>query len=76
MTVDDWRNVIFSDEVSLHIIMSRSRRYVRSRARQPVAYRPTVQVGGSSVMMWGAFHGVNTCSLIMNIDYNLVNWCF
>jgi hypothetical protein len=49
--------VIFSDEVPLHVIMSRSRRYVRSRGSAATAYRPTIQAGGGSVMVWGGIFG-------------------
>jgi transposase len=52
-----WDNVIFSDEVPLHIIQTHSRRYIkrlRHSKRGSQAYRPTVQKGGGTVMVWGA----------------------
>lgn len=59
-TQQQWHDVIFSDEVPLHIIQTRTRRYVRSRGCVSNVYRPTIQAGGGSLMVWGAFssHGV------------------
>ena len=60
LTAEDWNNVIFSDEVPLHMVQNRQRRYVRSRGRVQQHHRPTAQAGGASILCWGAFssHGV------------------
>ena len=59
-TVDQWKNVIFSDESKFNIINSDGKKFVR----RPVGKRfdpkytiSTVKHGGGSVMVWGCFSG-------------------
>ena len=58
-TPEDWANVVWSDEVPVHLVQTTQRRYVRVRQHQrhqaPV-YQPRLQGGGGSCMFWGAFH--------------------
>lgn len=64
-TVEQWRNVLFSDETPLHLVQNRQRRYVRRQVGQAHAaecIRPTVH-GGGGRMVWGAFDGHGTLIL-------------
>ena len=58
-TLDQWRNVLFTDETPIHLIQGNQRRYVRRQAGQALQQgftRPTVHRGGGR-MVWGAFSG-------------------
>lgn len=59
-TVAQWRQVIFSDEVPLHLVQTTARRYIRcrrgGRSTSPI-YQPRLHSGGGSIMVWGAFRG-------------------
>lgn len=57
-TVDDWKNVIFSDESPFQLFQSGGRVFVRRRPGEeflPECMNPTVKHGGGSIQVWGAF---------------------
>lgn len=66
-TVDQWRNVLWTDESKFLIFGSQRRVYVRRTASEKMAPQcllPTVKHGGGSVMVWGCFSGHGTGDLI------------
>ena len=57
-SVEDWKNVLFSDESKFVRVQSSGRVYVRcmvGEAHSIKCTRPTVQMGSDSVMIWGCF---------------------
>jgi transposase-like protein len=61
-TVEEWRNVVFTDESPIHLVATCQRRYVRRRggtALQRQHIRPTVHSGGGGIQVWGAFSLAN-----------------
>lgn len=61
-TVQEWRNVVFTDESPIHLVATCQRRYVRRRggtALQRQHIRPTVHSGGGGIQVWGAFSLAN-----------------
>lgn len=62
-TVEDWRNVIFSDETKINRFGADGRKWCWKKpgsALQPNHVKPTVKFGGGSLMVWGCMtaHGV------------------
>lgn len=58
-TVDEWRNVSWSDKSSFNLFLTNSRLYVGRTPPPRVAYElkcifPTAQHGGGSVILWVA----------------------
>lgn len=57
-TVEQWRQVCFSDESPIQYVASAQRRYVRRRrgaATQLQHVRPTVHAASGKLQVWGAF---------------------
>lgn len=66
-TIDQWKNVLWSDESKYEIFGNRRRIYVRRSASEkmiPQCIVPTVKHGGGSVMVWGCFSGHGTGELV------------
>lgn len=62
-TIDDWKNVIFSDETKINRLGSDGRHWVWKKSRGRLTSQVvtgTVKFGGGSVMVWGCitYHGV------------------
>ncbi len=56
--MDDWKNVLFSDETKINVNGSDGVRYVWKRPEEPLSERltqKTVRFGGGSVMVWSCF---------------------
>ena len=52
---EDWRRVVFSDEVSLHLVQRNQRQYIRHhRGARAAVYQPRLQADGGAIMVWGA----------------------
>jgi hypothetical protein len=76
-SVDDWKNVLFSDESKMNLYESDGRAYCwrkRGAAIQDHHAIPTVKGGGGSIMIWGCFNadGPGQLCLIegkMNAEY-------
>lgn len=57
-TVEDWKQVLWTDESKFEIFGQKRRIYVRrgpSEKMHPDTVTPTVKHGGGSVMVWGCF---------------------
>lgn len=57
-TIDDFKNVFWTDESKFEIFGSKRRTYVRRSVNKkmlPACITPTVKHGGGSVMVWGGF---------------------
>lgn len=57
-TVDDWKQVLWSDESKFEMFGQKRRIYVRrnpSEKMHPDTITPTIKQAGSSVMVWGCF---------------------
>lgn len=66
-TVDDWKNVLWSDESKFEVFGQRRRVFVRRSAAEkmsPSCIIPTVKHGGGSVLVWGCFSFHGTGDLI------------
>ena len=66
------KNVIFSDEVLLHLVQTRQRRFVRHQrggGRQNDVYQPQLQAGGGSVMVWSAIPLHRVCGTLTSVSY-------
>ena len=56
---EEWRRVIFSDEISVQLIQRGGKRYCRRRPGErfrPSCLIPTVKHGGGKVNVWSCFH--------------------
>lgn len=77
-TIDDWKNIMFSDETTISRIGSYGRKFYRKR---PGNMRPesnptkkTMQAGGGKMMIWGCmtYNGLgDACWLEQGIDSQL-----
>lgn len=66
-TLEDWNNVLWSDESKLEIFGTKRRVFVRRYLNERVADNCTVasvKHGGGSVMVWGCFGGSTVGDLI------------
>lgn len=57
-TIEQWRNVIFSDESPFTLLPRSGRIYVRRRANErflPPCLIPTLKFGGGKIQVWGCF---------------------
>lgn len=57
-TVDQWKQVMWTDESKFEIFGSKRRTYCRRRPgerHKPECIQPTTKFGGGSVMVWGCF---------------------
>lgn len=57
-TVEDWKNVLWTDESKFEVFGQNRRFYVRrskTEKLRPECLAPTVKHGGGSVMVWGCF---------------------
>ena len=54
-TVDDWKRVVWSDEVKINLIESNGRRYcwTEGTGLSSKQIHPTLKYGGGSIMLWG-----------------------
>jgi transposase len=55
-TVDQWRNVLWSDESPFHLFSDAGRLYVRRRPWEEyldICLKPTVKFGGGHINVWG-----------------------
>lgn len=71
--VEDWENVLWSDESSFDIFNSAKRVFVRRRPNEKLrndCVLPTVKFGGGKVMVWGCMssHGV---AILKRVDGHL-----
>ena len=70
-TVDDWKNVVWSDETKINCLGSDGRRYcwVKASALPSNLVRPTMKYGGGSIMVWGCmtYAGVGKMTVINGI---------
>ena len=62
-TVEDWRNIIFSDETEINRFRADGRKWCWKKpgsSLQPNHVKPTVKYGGGSLMVWSCMttHGV------------------
>jgi transposase len=56
--MNEWNQIFFTDEVPVHLIQSRQRRYVRrspGTRLNPQHIRPTVHASSGKLMFWGGF---------------------
>lgn len=76
-TVDDWKNVMFSDETIIRRVDDKGRRYYYKRPGEkflrPHQIKKAIQGGGGRMMIWGCitYYGVGDASWIpdnMNAD--------
>jgi transposase len=66
-TIEQWKNVLWTDESKFEIFGSRRRIYVRRSSSEKMAPQclvPTVKHGGGSIMVWGCFSGHGIGDLI------------
>lgn len=66
-TVEDWKQVLWSDESKFEIYGSRRRVFVRRQVGERVSDQcivPTVKHGGGSVMIWRCFAGTSVGDLV------------
>ena len=77
-SVSDWKNVMFSDECSIHRIKPFGTQYYYSndehRFRHPHHFKQKMQGGGGRIMVWGCItaHGVGDLCWVegtMNAEY-------
>jgi len=57
-TIEDWKQVLWTDESKFEIFGQKRRTYVRrapSEKMHPDCITPTIKHGGGSVMVWGCF---------------------
>lgn len=57
-TIDDWKNVLWTDESKFELFGSHRRQYCRRKVNErykPNCILPTTKHGGGSVMVWGCF---------------------
>lgn len=57
-TINEWKNVLWTDESKFEIFGSHRRQFVRRKVSErfhPSCIKPTVKHGGGSVMVWGSF---------------------
>jgi transposase len=71
-TVDDWKNVIFSDETKVNRVGSDGKKWVWKKPGSPLRdnhIQSTLKHGGGSMMVWGCFsaRGVGDLVLIEGI---------
>jgi transposase len=62
-SVEDWGNVLWSDETKMELFGINSTRRVwreKNTAYNPVNTMPTVKHGGGSIMLWGCFSAKGT----------------
>ena len=60
-TVQQWKNILWSDEKKFELFNSKRRTYCRRMKNEPLrsdTIQGTVKHGGGSVMFWGCFGGV------------------
>ena len=73
-TIEDWKNVIWSDESKFNVINSDGKEYYWTNNPSNItdqSVRPTVKFGGGSVMVWGCmtWNGVGySCKIDGNMD--------
>ena len=76
-TVEDWKQVIWSDETKINCIGSDGMRWAWKKAGEGLSdrlVRATVKFGGGSLMMWGcmAWQGVEmACKIDGKMDTDL-----
>lgn len=66
-TIDDWKNVLWSDESKFETFGQRRRVFVRRAPNEkmmPDCVIPTVKHGGGSVLVWGCFSYNGTGDLV------------
>ena len=57
-TVENWTQVLLSDECPIHLVQVNQRRYVRRRGNSCLNdgfTRPSLHSGGGKIMVWGGF---------------------
>lgn len=64
-TIEDWHQVLFSDETKLGLFGTNRRITVRGRAGERPCLLPTFKFGGGSIMIWGCIsaYGVGDIKL-------------
>lgn len=69
-TVDDWKMVLWSDEVKINRVQSDGRVWTWKEEGEPLTDRtttPTVKYGGGSVMVWGCM-GWNGVGILTEVE--------
>ena len=70
-TVEQWNNVLWSDESSFQLFCGAKRAFVRRRKGErfsPQCIVPTVKHGGASLMVWGCMSGRGVGQLYLCVD--------
>lgn len=66
-TLEQWKNVLWTDESKFELFGTRRRIYVRRSSTEkmaPQCIMPTVKHGGGFIMVWGCFSGHGTGDLV------------
>lgn len=66
-TLEQWKNVLWTDESKFEFLGTRRRIYVRRSSTEkmaPQCIMPTVKHGGDFIMVWGCFSGHGTRDLV------------